>query len=95
MYPAAQIQTHITAFMEVSSGTERAKKKYTLQQAEGLFWYGNGKLYAKFMYSSPVIPLLKLLLAVHNEHPHYKMTLLIIPWHKMTYDGILLWQCQI
>lgn len=42
------------------------------------------------MYSSPVIPLLKLLLAVHNEHPHYKMTLLIIPWHRMTYDAILL-----
>lgn len=92
MYPAApvQIQTHITAFMEVTSGTEIANKKYTLQQAKGLFSYGNGKLHAKFMYSSLVIPLLKLLLAVHNEHPHYKITLLVIPWHRMTYDAILL-----
>lgn len=91
MYPAApvQIQTHIIAFMEVSSGTEIANKKYTLQQAEGLFSYGNCKLYAKFMYPSPVIPLLKLLLAVHNEHPQYKITL-VIPWHRMTYGAILL-----
>lgn len=38
MYPAApvQIQTHITAFIDVNSGTEIANKKYTLQQAEGL-----------------------------------------------------------
>lgn len=92
MYPAApvQIQTHITAFMDVNSGTEMANKNYTSQQAEGLFPYGNCNLYTKFMYSKPVIPLLKLLLAVHNEHPHYKITLLVIPWHKMTCGAILL-----
>lgn len=92
MYPAepVQVQIHITAFMEVSSGTEIANKKCTLQQAEGLFSYGNCNLYAKFMYSSPVISLLKLLLAVHNEHPHCKITLLVIPWHRMTSAAILL-----
>lgn len=41
MRPAApvQIQTHVTAFMELNSGTETANKKYMLQQAEGLFSY--------------------------------------------------------
>lgn len=84
-----QIQTLITAFMEVNSRTESANKKYMLQQAEGLL-YGNCNLYAKFMYSSPVIPLLKLLLAVYNDHPPYKITLLVIPWHRMTCGAGLL-----